>query len=425
MKKNLLITKAMLLALSSSFVNFANAAGFQVNEHSANGLGRAMAGQAALPENASVLAANPAAISVFEQAQFSTSLSYIDPNIDIKGEISTNISAQSVPAKMIDFADPAFVPAFFYVSPLNDKLSYGIGVFTSYGLTSDYADEFNGLHFADKAEVLSVTFNPAIAYKMTETLSLGFGIDLTYSDAEIGTSTPQIIETLTGGAVPGNATIVKMQGDDWATSWNAGVFWQLSPTTDVAFSYRAKTALTMEGSIESDLVPNYNQKGKLDFDFAAVTEIAVNHRLSSQWSLQASANLTEWSTFDKLEANLEDGSSVLLKEENFEDSWKISAGVTYQYSDNLILRAGYAVDQGAVSNENRSLSIPDTDRQWHSAGFTYQLSHGWSADAAYVYITGDDATVNEVSQVGSIVSELEATQHASAQIFSLQVNKRF
>jgi long-chain fatty acid transport protein len=425
MKRNSIISKAILLALSSAAISQANAAGFQVNEHSTNGLGRAMAGQAAMPENASVLATNPAAISVFERSQLSASLSYIDPDIDIKGEITTNLSPMSVPATMEDFADHAFVPAFFYVSPLNDKLSYGVGMFTTYGLTSDYSDEFNGLHFADKAEVLSVTFNPAISYKVLDNLSLGFGLAIIYSDAEIGTSTPMVIESLTGGAVPGNVTIVKMQGDDWATSWNAGAFWQLSSATDIALSYRAKTELTMEGSIESALVQNYNQKGKLDLGFAAVTELAVNHRINSEWSVQAGANLTEWSTFDKLEANLVDGSQVLLKEENFEDSWRYSLGLTYQYSSGLTLRAGYAIDQGAVSDENRSLSIPDTDRQWHSAGFTYQLPNGWSADAAYVYISGDDATVNETSQVGAIVSELSATQHASAQIFSLQLNRGF
>lgn len=425
MKKNIVISKAILLALSSLAISQANAAGFQVNEHSTNGLGRAMAGQAAMPENASVLATNPAAISVFERSQLSASLSYIDPDIDIKGEITTNLSPMSVSATMEDFADHAFVPSFFYVSPFNDNLSFGVGMFTTYGLTSDYTDEFSGLHFADKAEVLSVTFNPAISYKVLDHLSLGFGLTVTYSDAEIGTSTPKVIEALTGGAVPGNVTIVKMQGDDWATSWNAGIFWQVTPSTDIAFSYRAKTELTMEGSIESALVPNYNQKGELDLDFAAVTELAINHRIDSEWSVQAGANHTEWSTFDKLQADLVDGSQVLLKEENFKDSWRYSLGLTYQYSTELTLRAGYAVDQGAVSDENRSLSIPDTDRQWHSAGFTYQLPNGWSTDAAYVYISGDDATVHETSQIGSIVSQLEATQHASAQIFSLQLNKRF
>lgn len=425
MKKNITVIKASAFALLTSSSAFTFAAGFQVNEHSTNGLGRAMAGQAAIADNASVLATNPAAITLFDSAQLSASISYINPEMDIKGEITTNLAPISVDGSINDVADPAVVPALFFTSPINNQWSYGVGLYTTYGLTSDYGDDFNGVHFANKSEVLSFTINPALAYQLHDTLSIGFGMTFTYSDAQIGTSTPQIIESLTGGAVPGKATIVKMQGDDWASSWNAGLLWQITASTDFALSYRAKTELIMDGHIESDLVPTYNQKGQLALDFAAVTELAVNHKLNSKWSVQASANLTEWSAFDKLQANLEDGSEVLLKDENFDDSWRLSTGVTFQASDDLTLRFGYAQDQGAVTDEHRSLSIPDTDRQWFSTGLTYQTANSWQVDAAYVYIKGDDATVNETSTIGSIVSNLDAIQYAEAHIFSLQINTAF
>ena len=46
----------------------ANAAGFQVAETSASGLGRAFSGEAAVADNASVLARNPAALTRFKLA---------------------------------------------------------------------------------------------------------------------------------------------------------------------------------------------------------------------------------------------------------------------------------------------------------------------------------------------------------------------
>lgn len=416
---------SLLAVLTASVSSTAFSAGFQINEHSTNGLGRAMAGQAAMPENATVLATNPAAITVFDSPTLSGSLSFIDPEIDIRGDISTNLSADTVSANIDDIADTAFVPSAFFVAPINGRWSYGLGLFSTYGLTTDYSDSYNGLHFADKAEVLSVTFNPAIAYQVTEELSIGFGLTATYSDAQIGTSTPQAISARTGGAVPGNATIVKMQGDDWGFGWNTGIFWQLTKQTDLAFSYRAETELNMDGDIKSDLVASYNQGGQLALNFAAVTEFAINHKINKQWSIQASANHTDWSTFDKLEAHLNDGSSVLLKEENFEDSWRYSFGTTFQYSNELTLRAGFAIDEGAVSDEHRSLSIPDTDRHWYSAGVTYTLSQNDSLDIALVHIKGDDASVNEHSAIGSVVSELNATQHGKANILSIQFNSSF
>ena len=76
MKQHFSLRASVCLALASMASSSVLAAGFQVNEHSANGLGRAMAGQAAKPENASILATNPAAIGVFKEAEFSASVSF-------------------------------------------------------------------------------------------------------------------------------------------------------------------------------------------------------------------------------------------------------------------------------------------------------------------------------------------------------------
>ena len=415
----------------STLSTTAIAAGLQVNEHSANGLGRAFAGQAAKPENASVLATNPAAISQFKTSQLSVAASYINPNVDIDGEMQTTIGPATVPsdASEDDIADSAVIPAAFYVMPYDNKWSFGLGAFANYGLSTDYSDDFEALHFADTAEVMTLTINPAASYKVSDTLSLGFGISATYADAEIGTSTPQAIEALTQGAVPGNAQIVKLEGDDWGYGWNVGAFWHATKTTNVALSYRAETKLNLEGDVSSDLVPTLNQGGSLDLNLAAIAELAVDQKINDQWSVQASAVFTEWSTFEKLEAQLDDGTDLLLKEENFDNTWRGSVGVTYIMNNALTLRAGYAYDDGAVSTANRSLSIPDTDRHWMTVGATYYMSKDTTLDVGYAFITGRDAKVDKQRSItlpglGAVTSDLTADQSATAHIFSLQLNTR-
>ncbi|MBU2977196.1 porin [Alteromonas sp. C1M14] len=431
MKQRLFVRTSLAVTLTGLFSSSVFAAGFQVNEHSANGLGRAMAGQAALPENATILATNPAAITAFRTSQFSAQVSYLDPEIDIRGEMSTNIS-EPVDASEENIAESAIIPSLFYTSVINDKLSWGLGLFTSYGLATDYSDSYNALNYADEAEIFSFTVNPAIAYKVTDTLSLGLGLNITYADAKISTSIPQVFGTAIGNAELGNLTIVEMSGDDIGYGWNVGVFWEPTRDTNVGLSYRAETQLELEGEIKSDLgvlIPEvdalYNQGGSLDLNFAAITELAVSQKLNEKWSVQASVNYTDWSTFDKLEANLDSGYTLLLKEEDFEDTWRWSAGVTYQYDEQLTLRAGYAYDEGAVSYAHRSLSIPDTDRHWVSVGGTYKITESTNVDLAYVYIKGREADVYQEETLGSITTALTATEHATAQIFSVQVNTAF
>lgn len=74
-----LLATAMLLAAGG-----ANAAAFQLAEVSTSGLGRAYAGEAAIADNASVVATNPALMSLFKTAQFSTGGVYIDSRINMK-----------------------------------------------------------------------------------------------------------------------------------------------------------------------------------------------------------------------------------------------------------------------------------------------------------------------------------------------------
>ena len=71
-----LLTVTISLTLFSQAVS---AAAFNLNEHSASGLGRAFAGEAAIADNASVLSRNPAAMSLFKQKEISIAGSYIKP----------------------------------------------------------------------------------------------------------------------------------------------------------------------------------------------------------------------------------------------------------------------------------------------------------------------------------------------------------
>ncbi|GAL07548.1 long-chain fatty acid transport protein [Photobacterium aphoticum] len=90
-----------------------------MNEHSASGLGRAFSGDAAIADNAAVLARNPAAMALFDRMQLSGSLSVIDPSIDVS---TVDFPA---PESYDDIAPAAVVPAAFFIQPLDDQFAWG------------------------------------------------------------------------------------------------------------------------------------------------------------------------------------------------------------------------------------------------------------------------------------------------------------
>ncbi|MGL5585573.1 MAG: outer membrane protein transport protein, partial [Plesiomonas sp.] len=77
LKKSVLATTVALLSAQAS------AAGYQVGEHSAAGLGRAFAGEGAVADNAAVVIRNPAAMMMFDAPAISGGFTYIDPAVDV------------------------------------------------------------------------------------------------------------------------------------------------------------------------------------------------------------------------------------------------------------------------------------------------------------------------------------------------------
>ncbi|MGF1806724.1 outer membrane protein transport protein, partial [Aliivibrio sifiae] len=136
-----------LLATSLLFISSASTAGgFQVNEHSATGLGRAFAGEAVIADNASVLSRNAAAMMMFDKDAFSMGMTMVKPDVSVKDgnynrleadiDLSVNkgsgflpipsfdasghavIQSQSI--KNVDNVAPvAVVPSFYYIHPIN------------------------------------------------------------------------------------------------------------------------------------------------------------------------------------------------------------------------------------------------------------------------------------------------------------------
>ncbi|GHZ70756.1 Long-chain fatty acid transport protein [Vibrio cholerae] len=68
-----------------------------------------------------------------------------------------------------------------------------------------------------------------------------------------------------------------------------------------------------------------------------------------------------------------------------------------------------------------SISVPDSDRQWLSAGFTYNIDDRSNIDFGFTYLMGEDVQVKESLSVSSVT----ATTHADAILLGLQYSRTF
>jgi len=435
--KKSILAAAITLATFNSY-----SASFQLNETSASGLGRAFAGDSVIADDAAVLARNPAAMALFDKTSFSLTATYIDPGVNIKGMDAPDMLGADYDVSQLDqegVVPTAIIPAMYFINPVNDTFAYGIGINSNFGLKSEYDNDYAAGSIGGKTDLKTVNANISGSYRVNAQLSLGLGMNLVYGEAELIRHAGSVLKdgvTIPGvgtlvAPVPSSTEVVNMAGDDFGYGWNAGVVYEINADHRFALSYRRKVALAFEGEFSGLAVPE--TAASLSVDMPAVTEFSGFHQVTPQWATHYSIMYTQWSSFEKLEAYA--GNELAFeKQENFEDSYRFALGATYDVNPVLALRMGVAFDQSAAE-DYRSISIPDSDRLWYSAGATYQLSSTDSIDFGLSYINGDNVVVTEedalLAQLPDSLSAFVGNKdwsfnsEGNALLLAVQYNKSF
>ncbi|MCA0951777.1 outer membrane protein transport protein [Shewanella chilikensis] len=423
MKKQLIA-----VAIAASFVGATTqvqAAGFQLAESSATGLGRAFAGEAAMADNPAVQGRNPAMLSYLEGRQISAGAIYVMPEVDAMGRVSLTSLSDKQPfsvtmnADALDVADNAAVPNFYYSNQLNDSWTWGLALNSNYGLSTELPAAHAASIFGNKTAITTVELNTNIAYRIDEHFTVGAGLRGVYGDGEIGASVPGWIEGVR--AIPGlpaevtsrlpaaGTELKHLEGDDFGYGWQVGASWQINANHRLGIAYHSHVELDLDGQARGLVYTGGNAEvdGYLPLELPAFAELASYHQLTDNWAMHASINWTDWSVFNKLVAyfpgeqkpvgGLE---SDLVKEENFKDNWRFALGTSYQLNNAWLLRAGVALDKTAVDDEYRTITIPDTDRLWFSVGAGYAPSKNLTVDLGLTYIRAHgDAPINETQKL--------------------------
>ncbi|EPZ4990169.1 outer membrane protein transport protein [Vibrio cholerae] len=397
MKTNKTLLSCAVAFGLASVSTFTQAAGFQLAEYSATGLGRAYAGEAAMADNASAQWRNPAMLTYLEGTQVSAGAIYVNPNVDVEGTVN-HAQLGKTHASSNDFAHDAVIPNFYLSHHLNEQVALGFALGTNYGMETDLGTEFAASHFGNQASVISKEANLNIAYQILPQLSIGGGVRYVMGEGHFGATAPAknlIRHPVTNNVMtlPNGTTLKYMEGEDNSWGWQVGSAWQINQDHRVGFAYKSEVVMDFEGHAEGVSYGSY-KPGMMSVTLPATAELASFHQLNDQWAIHASINWTDWSSFKELTAVFPEKSD-LIKSENWEDNYRFALGTTYQYDAKLALRAGVAYDTSAVDDKNRTATIPETDRTWVSVGGSYVATPQLTLDAGFTYIFAKDATINE------------------------------
>ncbi|MBA4243356.1 MAG: aromatic hydrocarbon degradation protein [Pseudomonas sp.] len=240
----------------------------------------------------------------------------------------------------------------------------------------------------------------------------------------------------------------RVKGDDWGFGWNIGYMWEPTESTRFGVAYRSNIRHTLEGetkwsfagvqgsvpspdtSLEGGFtipildiyVPptdalrelfdegnwvnpgdfaatrlHPNSKAKTAIDTPEMLSFNAFHQLNDKVALMADLTFTRHSRLDEVRIGIDQVAGYpyfngvtegdLSVKQDWKDTYKISLGMNYQYSDDLLLRTGVAYDKSPVnSTQLRHPAFPDADRYWLSFGANYKVTRDTSLDFAYSYV---------------------------------------
>ncbi|MDO4431274.1 MAG: porin [Lonepinella koalarum] len=418
MKTNV-FTKTLLSLSLLAATGAANAAAFQLAEVSTSGLGLAYAGNAAVADNASVVANNPALMTKFKSTEVSVGGVYVNGNINISGKtIRGNDATQN------DIIPSAFVPNLYVVVPVNERFAVGGGVNVNYGLKSEFDKNYNAGVFGGDTSLTAINLNLSGAYNLGYGFHFGLGFNAVKAKAELNRYNGDM-----SPALPKNTTVSHLKGEDWGFGWNAGLVYEFNERNRIGVAYHSEIKLdanidysnslptAFPGGLGSATIP-----GSLVLRLPAYWEVSTYHKLTDKFAVQFSYKHTDWSSFKELEGLSQNNTRLFHKEENFSNNSRVALGVSYDVLDSLTLRAGIAYDESA-SVESPSISIPDTDRTWYSVGATYRFTQNLSVDVGYAHLRGKKISFTEVEPRTGYRATFESK--STANLYGLNLNYRF
>ena len=386
---------AISLSLASSTL-LAN--GLSLNEQSASGAGTAFSGRASSALDASTVFGNPAGLSKLEGKQVSGGFASVKANVDI-----SHVDSNAPGTNKGDMVPLAHVPFAFFAMPIDEKWSFGLGMYVPFGLISDYEKSFQGSSHGLYSKVAVMTVQPTLSYKITDHVAVGFGPTLNKIDGKL-TNT-----LLTRGANRPD-TLISIKGDDTALGYNIGLMVDLSEQTTWGITYHSKVDYTLEGRTKVYNAPgplaagNGKYNASLDFTTPESVDSSISHKLDDQWTLHGGFTWTRWSRLESIEAKSK-GQPVArfsnVKEElNWSDVWSYSIGASYQVNPQWVLRSGFALDKSPTTNEYRTVRIPVGNRKILTLGTGWSASDNLTIDLAYAYIKETAAGINQHASTG-------------------------
>jgi long-chain fatty acid transport protein len=395
------------IVLSVLVVGIMFAGGYQLNEQGARavGMGGAFAATASDP---SAIYFNPAGLAFQSGMNVLGGINFIMPSTTYSPASGSYMQSGSISTN-----SQVFTPFNIYGSyQINDQIVVGLGIYNPFGLgtqwpnlwgqslaASAFAGNYLGSFLSVNASVATYYFNPTIAYKINDDLSVGLGISYVYATVDLTRSIPlgligpvqyfQVLNGLNG----------KMELKGTGNGFNAdlGVLYKPMDKLSFGLSYRITTKIDFSGNATftnmNALAAGFpNGTGSATLPMPGNLYFGVAYMLSPDLRIEGNFQYVQWSSYDNLQLNLPPPNGTGTFAKNWSDEPILRIGAEYTLNGSWTIRAGAIEDLTPQPASVTEPMLPDADRTDLTVGASYKITDKLYVDAAYMLVLFADKT---------------------------------
>ncbi len=369
----------------------AGAEGFYISDWSARGAALA-GGLVGRADDASAVMYNPAGITQLPGTRLMMGTALLAPVSQIAfTDASGNVTSVTKPAR-----DVWPVPHTFITHQLNDDFWIGAGLVSRLGLGTDYGDNWPGSAAIVSSMMQSVTFNPVLAWKISEKFSVAVGLEVTGAMM----NNEQNIQGL---------NTAKMDASGVGFSASVAARYQFNDAWAVGLTYRAPLSLPLSGCIRWDRqiqVPGVADMRNSDvhttMNLPDTAALGLMWKPTPRLSLEADVTYAHWSTYQNLNIYMEGPvNSVMYMPKHWQDNWGFNISAEYQVLDWMTARLGYQYETGPGNPKYADYLIAANGRHMIGTGLGFAWDK-WTLDLSMNLVLPNTLSLDEAAaQPGS------------------------
>ena len=381
----------------------AHGAGFGIFEQGTKAMG--MAGAfTAQADDPSAMFHNAAGIA-FQEGEVALGFTYIR-SLEASFEGAGPFPGAGYSAEQETLSE--FPPHAYWVQPIHGTWTFGLGVMTPFGLTTEWQDpdEFRGRFLSSRAALTALDVNPTLGWRVTPSFGLGFGAIGRFSTVELRRNIPQFNPFTQTVADIGT---LELEGDfdNEGFGWNAGLLHKVNNSFSWGLSYRSEIDVDYEGDARVTQNPTGTPfdalvRTRIPFDttfpvetgidFPAMASLGLAFAISPRTLLETDVNWTGWSSFQEVDIVFPGGELPAAHlRQDYDDAYNYRLGLRFGDEATGQWRLGAVYDETPQPEEAVSPLLPDSDRIGFTVGYGHE-GRRFAYDLALMYLEFDERT---------------------------------